>query len=48
MPQLVPFYWMNLLTTGIAAFSAIVYISSTTILPNVLRLLLARAIVVKV
>ena len=48
MPQLVPFYWMNLLTTGIAALSILLYLSATIILPNVLRLLVARAIIVRV
>nr|YP_008474854.1 ATP synthase F0 subunit 8 [Candida buenavistaensis]AGS44074.1 ATP synthase F0 subunit 8 [Candida buenavistaensis] len=48
MPQLVPFYWMNLLTTGIAAFTILIYISSTIILPNILRLLIARSIIVRV
>ena len=48
MPQLVPFYWMNLLTTGIAAVSILLYLSATIILPNVLRLLVARAIIVRV
>ena len=48
MPHLVPFYWMNLLTTGIAAVSILLYLSATIILPNVLRLLVARAIIVRV
>ena len=48
MPQLVPFYWMNLLTTGIAAVSILLYLSATIILTNVLRLLVARAIIVRV
>jgi len=35
---------MNLLTTGIAAVSILLYLSATIILPNVLRLLVAREI----
>nr|YP_003434279.1 ATP synthase subunit 8 [Candida sojae]ABO27145.1 ATP synthase subunit 8 [Candida sojae] len=48
MPQLVPFYWMNLLTGGIIGISLLLYIVATIILPNILRLLVARAIIVRV
>ena len=47
MPQLVPFYFLNLLTFGIFAISFIVYYSSTFILPNILRLYISRLIVTK-
>lgn len=47
MPQLVPFYFMNLLTFGILAIVVLLYIISTIILPNILKLLIARTIIVK-
>lgn len=47
MPQLVPFYFMNLLTFGILGLSIILFIVSTRILPEILRLLVARMIIVK-
>jgi len=47
MPQLVPFYFMNLLTFGILSISLILYIVSTYILPEIIRLLIARMIIVK-
>lgn len=47
MPQLVPFYFLNLLTFGILALTLLIYFVSTLILPNILRLLLARTIIVK-
>jgi len=47
MPQLVPFYFMNLLTFGILAISIILFIVSTYILPEIIRLLIARMIIVK-
>ncbi|YP_008475034.1 ATP synthase F0 subunit 8 (mitochondrion) [Candida oxycetoniae] len=47
MPQLVPFYFMNLLTGGILILSLIIYIVATIILPNILRLLVARTIIIK-
>jgi F-type H+-transporting ATPase subunit 8 len=47
MPQLVPFYFLNLLTFGIIALSILLYIISTTILPNILRLLIARILIIK-
>lgn len=48
MPQLVPFYFMNLLTWGVAIISIVVYIVSTIILPNILRLLIARNIIIRI
>nr|YP_008474845.1 ATP synthase F0 subunit 8 [Candida saraburiensis]AGS44050.1 ATP synthase F0 subunit 8 [Candida saraburiensis] len=48
MPQLVPFYWMNLLTGGIIGIVILINIISTIILPNILRVLVARSIVVRV
>lgn len=39
---------MNLLTGGIVAITALLYVVSTIILPNILRLLVARAIIVRV
>nr|YP_003433766.1 Atp8p [Candida viswanathii]ABP03926.1 Atp8p [Candida viswanathii] len=48
MPQLVPFYWMNLLTGSIIAFTILIYIISTIILPNILRLLIARSIIIRI
>ncbi|CAH2356105.1 ATP synthase protein 8 (mitochondrion) [[Candida] railenensis] len=47
MPQLVPFYFMNLLTFGILAISIILFVVSTYILPEIMRLLIARMIIVK-
>nr|YP_008578731.1 ATP synthase F0 subunit 8 [Candida prachuapensis]AGW07381.1 ATP synthase F0 subunit 8 [Candida prachuapensis] len=48
MPQTVPFYWMNLLTGGMAMFTLLVYMVSTIMLPNMLRLLVARAMMMRV
>lgn len=47
MPQLVPFYFMNLLTFGILSLSLIIYIVSVYVLPEIIRLLIARMIIVK-
>ena len=47
MPQLVPFYFLNLLTFGILAISILLYLVSTIILPNILRLLVARTLITK-
>lgn len=47
MPQLVPFYFMNLLTFGILSISLLLYIVSTRILPEIIKLLIARMIIVK-
>lgn len=47
MPQLVPFYFLNLLTFGILAIGILLYLISTILLPNIVRLLLARTIIVK-
>lgn len=47
MPQLVPFYFLNLLTFGILALAFLLYFVSTILLPNILRLLIARIIIVK-
>ncbi|CAN3377468.1 ATP synthase F0 subunit 8 (mitochondrion) [Diutina rugosa] len=47
MPQLVPFYFLNLLIFGILALGILIYFVSTILLPNILRLLLARTIIVK-
>ena len=47
MPQLVPFYFMHHLTFGILGIFTLVYLSSSFILPNLLRLLVARTIITK-
>lgn len=47
MPQLVPFYFMNLLTFGIVFLTLIIYIVSVYVLPHIVKLLLARMIIVK-
>ncbi|CAK9442410.1 unnamed protein product (mitochondrion) [Lodderomyces beijingensis] len=47
MPQLIPFYFMNLLTGGILGISILLYYVATILLPNILRLLIARNIIVK-
>lgn len=47
MPQLVPFYFLNLLTFGIIAIAVLLYVVSTIILPNILRLLVARILIAK-
>ncbi|YP_001621425.1 ATPase subunit 8 (mitochondrion) [Debaryomyces hansenii] len=47
MPQLVPFYFTNLLTFGMLAISMLLYLVSTIILPNILRLLVARTTMTK-
>ena len=47
MPQLVPFYFLNLLTFGILAIALLLFFISTLILPNILRLLIARILIVK-
>uniref|UniRef100_A0A291F811 ATP synthase protein 8 n=1 Tax=[Candida] psychrophila TaxID=45577 RepID=A0A291F811_9ASCO len=47
MPQLVPFYFTNLLTFGILAMSMLLYLISTIVLPNILRLLVARTTITK-
>lgn len=47
MPQLVPFYFLNLLTFGILAIALLLFFVSTLILPNILRLLIARILIVK-
>ena len=47
MPQLVPFYFMNLLTGGILAISLLLYFVATYLVPNILRLLIARNIIIK-
>nr|YP_004733530.1 ATP synthase subunit 8 [Candida frijolesensis]YP_008475187.1 ATP synthase F0 subunit 8 [Candida labiduridarum]ADK72543.1 ATP synthase subunit 8 [Candida frijolesensis]AGS44499.1 ATP synthase F0 subunit 8 [Candida labiduridarum] len=48
MPQLIPFYWMNLLSFGILALSILLYLTATIILPNILRLLIARSIIIRI
>lgn len=47
MPQLVPFYFLHLLTFGIFTLVVLVYILSKYLLPNILRLFLARVLIVK-
>ncbi|CAK7919974.1 ATP synthase subunit 8 (mitochondrion) [[Candida] anglica] len=47
MPQLVPFYFMNLLTFGMLGLSMMLFMVSTRMLPEMLRLLVARMIMVK-
>lgn len=47
MPQLIPFYFLNLLTFGILTISVLVYLVSTRILPQILKLLIARMLIVK-
>lgn len=46
MPQLVPFYFVNLLTFGILTITFLLYIVSTKLLPNIVKLLLTRSIIV--
>lgn len=47
MPQLIPFYFMNLLTFGIITISILVYLVSTRVLPQILKLLIARMLIIK-
>lgn len=47
MPQLVPFYFLNLLTFGILTISILLYFVSTKLLPSILRLLIARILIIK-
>ena len=47
MPQLVPFYFLHLLTFGILALSILIFIISKYLLPNILILLIARILIVK-
>lgn len=47
MPQLVPFYFMNLLTFGIILFSVVLYVNATRILPALLKRKLVRQAIVK-
>lgn len=47
MPQLVPFYFLHLLTFGILILTILIYITSKYLLPNILRLLIARILIIK-
>ena len=47
MPQLIPFYFIHLLSFGILALVILTYFISVYILPNILRLMLARIIITK-
>nr|CBM41829.1 ATP synthase subunit 8 [Millerozyma farinosa] len=47
MPQLVPFYFLNLLTFGMTTMSMLLYFVSTKLLPSMLRLLMARMLMIK-
>nr|YP_010007696.1 ATPase subunit 8 [[Candida] auris]QNR39908.1 ATPase subunit 8 [[Candida] auris]WDD58112.1 ATP8 [[Candida] auris]WDD58123.1 ATP8 [[Candida] auris]WDD58134.1 ATP8 [[Candida] auris]WDD58145.1 ATP8 [[Candida] auris] len=47
MPQLVPFYFLHLLTFGMLALSILVFLMSKYLLPNMLRLLITRTLMTK-
>nr|YP_008475240.1 ATP synthase F0 subunit 8 [Candida blackwelliae]AGS44555.1 ATP synthase F0 subunit 8 [Candida blackwelliae] len=47
MPQLIPFYFLHLLTNEFISFAIVIYISSNILLPNILRLMIARSIIVR-
>nr|YP_009918634.1 Atp8 [Metschnikowia hamakuensis]YP_009918648.1 Atp8 [Metschnikowia hamakuensis]QMJ95649.1 Atp8 [Metschnikowia hamakuensis]QMJ95663.1 Atp8 [Metschnikowia hamakuensis]QMJ95671.1 Atp8 [Metschnikowia hamakuensis]QMJ95685.1 Atp8 [Metschnikowia hamakuensis] len=47
MPQLVPFYFMHLLTFGMLMLTMLMYMTSKYLLPNILRLLMARNMMMK-
>nr|YP_009922202.1 Atp8 [Metschnikowia aberdeeniae]QMS50771.1 Atp8 [Metschnikowia aberdeeniae]QMS50781.1 Atp8 [Metschnikowia aberdeeniae] len=47
MPQLVPFYFLHLLTFGILTLTMLMFITSKYLLPNILRLLIARVLMIK-
>nr|YP_009918697.1 Atp8 [Metschnikowia arizonensis]QMJ95754.1 Atp8 [Metschnikowia arizonensis]QMJ95766.1 Atp8 [Metschnikowia arizonensis] len=47
MPQLIPFYFLHLLTFGILSFTFLIFFLSKFILPNILKLLIARFIIIK-
>nr|YP_009919752.1 Atp8 [Metschnikowia hawaiiensis]QMQ98377.1 Atp8 [Metschnikowia hawaiiensis]QMQ98391.1 Atp8 [Metschnikowia hawaiiensis] len=47
MPQLVPFYFLHLLTFGMLMLTMLMFMTSKYLLPNILRLLLARNIMIK-
>lgn len=47
MPQLVPFYYLHLLTFGITTLVILIFITSKYLLPNILRLLIARVIITR-
>nr|YP_009935159.1 Atp8 [Metschnikowia drosophilae]QNS23015.1 Atp8 [Metschnikowia drosophilae]QNS23026.1 Atp8 [Metschnikowia drosophilae] len=47
MPQLIPFYFMHLLSFGMLALVILTYFISVYILPNMLRLMLARMMITK-
>nr|QMJ95629.1 Atp8 [Metschnikowia sp. 04-218.3]QMJ95643.1 Atp8 [Metschnikowia sp. 04-218.3] len=47
MPQLVPFYFLHLLTFGILILTMLMYMMSKNLLPNMLRLLMARILMMK-
>ena len=47
MPQLIPFYFIHLLTFGIISLILIISFVSLIILPNILRLMIARLVITK-
>lgn len=47
MPQLLPFYFINLMIYGILTITGLLYLISRFLLPNLLRLQLARTIIAK-
>lgn len=47
MPQLVPFYFLNLLTFGIITISVLLFYTSTRLLPTIVKFLLARVLIIK-
>lgn len=47
MPQLIPFYFMHLLTVGIIGFSIALYLNATVTLPAILKRKLVRQTIVK-
>nr|YP_009922176.1 Atp8 [Metschnikowia sp. 13-106.1]QMS50731.1 Atp8 [Metschnikowia sp. 13-106.1] len=47
MPQLVPFYFLHLLTFGMLILTFLMFMTSKYLLPNMLRLLIARILMMK-
>lgn len=48
MPQLVPFYFMNLITFGIIVITIALLFAAPILLPAILRTLIARIIITKI
>ncbi|YP_011104936.1 ATP synthase F0 subunit 8 (mitochondrion) [Schizosaccharomyces pombe] len=45
MPQLVPFYFINILSFGFLIFTVLLYISSVYVLPRYNELFISRSII---